>query len=130
LLKSVVLSHFADKEIGRKPKLPSIILCADDGMGKRTIARALVNSLGIADYRETLGKTFGMGGEGFIDFLEDATENTALFVIGGDCLSRYAQETFHKLLTRGKAKIPDRITEIRAEVEFTTKPLITELSHF
>ena len=67
ILKNTVLSYFADKEIKRDVQLPSIILSGLPGLGRRTIARALINSLGITDCRECLGRTVGMGGEATID---------------------------------------------------------------
>ena len=37
ILKNVVLSHFADKEVGRNTQYPSVLFCGLPGSGRRTI---------------------------------------------------------------------------------------------
>ena len=125
ILKNVVLSYFADKEAQRTPELPSIILAGERGLGKRTIGRALANSLGMTDYRECLGRTLAMGGIGLVEFLGEARENTGLFIIGAEHLSTFSQHTFHTLLSKGEASIHHRISHHNVEIEFSgNRPLL------
>ena len=124
ILKNTVLSYFADKEIGRDVQLPSIILSGLPGLGRRTIARALINSLGITDCRECLGRTVGMGGEATIDVFENAADNSSIFVQGGEAASRFVQETFYKLLTTNKIYIPEKLSCTRTIIEFDKRPLV------
>ena len=88
ILKNTVLSYFADKEIRREVQLPSIILSGLPGLGRRTIARALINSLGITDCRECLGRTVGMGGEAIIDVFENAADNSSIWPMSCSTKSR------------------------------------------
>ena len=122
ILQNTISSYFHDKEIGRKPQFTSVIISGPPGSGRRTIGRALINAYG-ADIRECLGRTLGMGGEAFSDYLEPQYD-ISLFVRGGECLSRFAQEIFYKLLTTNKIYIPDGGTRTRRDVVFEQRPLV------
>ncbi len=125
ILKNVVLSYYNDKEAQRSPQLPSIIFSGpSSGLGRYTIAKALINSLCLSDYRGSLGRSLGQGGTGFVDLLDNSTDNTTLIVIGAEHLSRYAQEVFYDILTKGRVSVPDRISHTNVEIEFEKRPLI------
>ena len=122
ILQNTSSSYFYNKEIGRDAQYRSVLIHGKPGSGRRTIGRALINAYG-ADIRECLGRTLGMGGEAFSDYF-DPQSNIAFFVRGGENLSRFAQETFYKLLTTNKIYIPDGSTRTRIDVFFETTPLV------
>ncbi len=124
ILRNIISCYYNDKEAGRNPQLPSIVLSGSQGLGKKTIGRALANSIGLYNLRQTLGRTLAMGGEGLVDYCDEPHEDLVLFVHKAEQLSRFCQEVFYKILTTGRIAVPDRVTHNRVEIEFYQRPLV------
>ena len=124
MLKNIALQYAHDNSEGRKVDYPSVLISGDPGSGRSTIARAFSNAiLGAPDFKETVGKTLGMG-ECLYDYFEESGPDTVFYIRGSEEVSNYAQTVIYKLLREQILYVPVRSVRKMRQVEFSTKPLI------
>ena len=124
ILKPIALQYVNDKMEGRKVDPPSVLISGDPGSGRSTIARAFSNAiLGIPDFKESVGKTLGLG-ECLYQYFEESGPDTVFYVKGAEELSNYAQTVIYRLLREQILYVPIRLTQRRRKVEFASKPFL------
>ncbi len=90
ILQRTVLCFHNNLSEGHNPRLPSILICADErGLGSETIARSVASSL-IMQLKVGFGQAFRFD-VNIQEFFQDADDNTAFYIAGAENLSPMMQ---------------------------------------
>ena len=114
ILKAAAEQHLNDKTDGRNPKYPSILLIGEDGIGRRTLARALHQSLGQLDFKESIPQT-GSLDDDIRRYWRDASDHTTYYINSVDCLTQYIQAQIYKILRNHEVRVVN-IMERKEEI--------------
>ena len=114
VLKTVAEQYLNDQTDGKHPKYPSILLIGEDGIGRRTLARALHSSLGQLDFRESVPQT-GSLDDDIRRYWRDASDHTTYYINSVDCLTQYIQAQIYKILRNHEVRVVN-IMERKEEI--------------
>ena len=104
ILRAAAEQYLNDKTEGRNPKYPSILLIGENGIGRRTLARALHQSLGQLDFKESIPQT-GSLDDDIRRYWREASDHTTYFINSVDSLTQYIQAQIYKILRNHKVRI-------------------------
>ena len=122
ILRTCVDQYQADTIDGRNPKLPSILLIGERGIGKKTLAQAFNNSLGNVISIE-VGHSLGLG-QDFYECFKEATEHSTLYIDSCENLNRIFQSAIYRVLKEHVLRVPFLFERKMDEIPFENRLII------
>ena len=116
-----------DRTAGRHPSYPSVIIFGKEGSGRRTIARALHNTLGQVRFKEAICNYGNMDDDVF-RYWNDANDHTTHFINGVDNLTPQVQIQLLKLLREQRIRVVMPIERREEVIEVPNRLIILSAS--
>ena len=123
LVKCVIEQYHIDVMDGRNPKLPSLLITGESGMGKSLLAKAISNAFGCLDVRIGYGNCLGFGDD-VCEYFLGGNENTCYYIRYAEQLNQFAQNTIMKLLLEDVLHITNPLEQTSSQEEFPNRLII------
>jgi len=122
ILQRTVLCYQNDLSEGRSPKLPSILITADErGLGSETIARSIAKSLGMS-LKLGFGEAFRFDIT-LEEFFNEAYE-TAFYINEADKLNPVMQQTIFRIIKDKMLKLARKYEGVSQYIPFDNRLII------
>ena len=122
ILKAIVDQFYNDKNSGRNVSIPSILLVGNEGLGKRTIAKAISDAFGNTEFKEMIGQILHMGDDIFV--IKDTGEDATIYINSAECLSLPAQSLIFKMVNENILYIKKPFEDEAEEIPLDNRLII------